>query len=45
VKCENGKLRLSEQKSSLLELLQRAAAGSTAHRAVKGESGKLETEM
>ena len=38
VKSENGKPRVSEQKPSLLELLTRAGAGSSARSVVKGES-------
>ena len=38
VKSENGKPRVSEQKPSLLELLTRAGAGSSARSVVKGEN-------
>ena len=41
VKSENGKPRVSEQKPSLLELLTRAGAGSSARSVVKGENGNL----
>ena len=41
VKSENGKPRVSEQKPSLLELLTRAGAGSSARSVVKACTNEL----